>query len=262
MCRPCPATRRPAGPHGRFAAEIAPSADDLEEGRRADPAPSVRPSCLATAPSMCGTRSSRLPKDRRPGADHLQGQGPHSGHPSLAAGVLGRSGTPIASWFMNEADLIVSLGSSFSNHTGIAPYKPIIQVDFERMQLGKFHPVTLPVWGEIGPSATLCWDRFNGRRMPDQIAELAERWAIWREEKESAAFGRAATGHHSAAIFKALTEPVPGGCDHSGRCRQQHLFLRPVFRATWPADPDVRLSRLDRLRSAGSHGRLVRHAGL
>ncbi|MEO0909023.1 MAG: thiamine pyrophosphate-binding protein, partial [Pseudomonadota bacterium] len=48
-------------------------------------------------------------------------------HPN-AAGVLGRSGTPIASWFMNEADLIIALGSSFSNHTGIESSKKIIQV--------------------------------------------------------------------------------------------------------------------------------------
>ena len=60
-------------------------------------------------------------------------------HP-LAAGVLGRSGTPIASWFMNECDLIIALGASFSNHTGITPSRPIIQVDFDRMALGKFHP--------------------------------------------------------------------------------------------------------------------------
>ena len=70
-------------------------------------------------------------------------------HP-LAAGVLGRSGTPVASWFMNECDLILAFGSSFSNHTGITPKRPIIQVDFDRMTLGKFHAVTVPVWGEIG----------------------------------------------------------------------------------------------------------------
>ncbi|MEM8499348.1 MAG: thiamine pyrophosphate-binding protein, partial [Pseudomonadota bacterium] len=35
-------------------------------------------------------------------------------HP-LAAGVLGRSGTPIASWFMNECDLQLVFGASFSN---------------------------------------------------------------------------------------------------------------------------------------------------
>jgi thiamine pyrophosphate-dependent acetolactate synthase large subunit-like protein len=38
-------------------------------------------------------------------------------HP-LACGVLGRSGTPVASWIMNEADLLVVLGASFSNHRG------------------------------------------------------------------------------------------------------------------------------------------------
>ena len=70
-------------------------------------------------------------------------------HP-LAAGVLGRSGTPVASWVMNEADLLLVLGASFSNHTGIYPGHPIIQVDFDPMQLGKFHSVEVPVWGEIG----------------------------------------------------------------------------------------------------------------
>ena len=41
-------------------------------------------------------------------------------HP-LGAGVLGRSGTPVASWLMNEADLLIVVGASFANHTGIAP---------------------------------------------------------------------------------------------------------------------------------------------
>jgi len=49
-------------------------------------------------------------------------------HP-LGAGVLGRSGTPVASWLMNEADLLIVVGASFANHTGIAPYKPILQID-------------------------------------------------------------------------------------------------------------------------------------
>ena len=64
-------------------------------------------------------------------------------HP-LAGGVLGRSGTPIASWLMNEADLLVVFGASFSDHTGITAKKDTIQVDFDRMALGKLHPVTIP----------------------------------------------------------------------------------------------------------------------
>ncbi|MCR9281375.1 MAG: thiamine pyrophosphate-binding protein [Rhodobacteraceae bacterium] len=130
-------------------------------------------------------------------------------HP-LAAGVLGRSGTPIASWFMNEADLIVSLGSSFANHTGIAPYKTIIQVDFERMQLGKFHPVTLPVWGEIGTFCEAIVDQvLKPADAPDQAGELVERWTIWRAEKDLRLSEDGGRGIHSAAVFKALSDLCP-----------------------------------------------------
>ncbi|QPH54501.1 thiamine pyrophosphate-dependent enzyme [Pontivivens ytuae] len=128
-------------------------------------------------------------------------------HPN-AAGVLGRSGTPIASWFMNECDLILTLGSSFANHTGIEPSKPIIQVDFERMQLGKFHPVALPVWGEIGHFAREMAGRVT-RHGPDQIAELRERWAIWRDEKTSRLSDESPRGLSAATLFHTLTELCP-----------------------------------------------------
>jgi len=137
-----------------------------------------------------------------------KGQIPDS-HP-LAGGVLGRSGTPIASWFMNECDLIVALGSSFSNHTGITQKRPIIQVDFERMQLGKFHSVTVPVWGEIGWTARrMVAELGDARHTVDQRPELEERWAIWREEKESRAGDDRGKGVNSASIFAALTRCAP-----------------------------------------------------
>ena len=59
-------------------------------------------------------------------------------HP-LGAGVLGRSGTPVASWLMNESDLLIVVGASFSNHTGIAAYKPIVQIDDDHAAIGRFH---------------------------------------------------------------------------------------------------------------------------
>ncbi|MBM7068245.1 thiamine pyrophosphate-binding protein [Actibacterium sp. 188UL27-1] len=130
-------------------------------------------------------------------------------HPN-AAGVLGRSGTPIASWFMNEADLIISLGTSFSNHTGIERSKPIIQVDYERMQLGKFHPVALPVWSELGAfCAAMTPLAKRHADAPDQIAELAERWQIWRDEKTSRMAEETDKGVHSFAVFDALSRVAP-----------------------------------------------------
>jgi pyruvate oxidase len=131
-------------------------------------------------------------------------------HHPLAAGVLGRSGTPVASWFMNECDLILAFGSSFSNHTGITPKKPIIQVDFDRMALGKFHKVDLPVWGDIGRTAQLVGAGLSDRARPtDQGGELAERWAIWRAEKESRLEDDLGKGVNSSVIFHALGNLVP-----------------------------------------------------
>lgn len=129
-------------------------------------------------------------------------------HP-LAGGVLGRSGTPIASWFMNEADLLLVFGASFSTHTGITPKLPIIQVDFDPMALGKTHPVAVPMWGEIGVTAGLLGERLAGHAAADPRAEVAERWRLWREEKASRVADDRGRGVNSAALFAALQRHVP-----------------------------------------------------
>jgi pyruvate oxidase len=131
-------------------------------------------------------------------------------HP-LAAGVLGRSGTPVASWVMNEADLLIVLGASFANHTGIYPGHPTIQVDFDPMQLGKFHPVTCPVWGEIGVTSRLLLDRLEGAGLAatDQASDVAARKEIWDAEKRSRRADDRGAGVASAAIFEALSRLTP-----------------------------------------------------
>jgi thiamine pyrophosphate-dependent acetolactate synthase large subunit-like protein len=130
-------------------------------------------------------------------------------HP-LACGVLGRSGTAVASWFMNEADLMVVFGASFSSHTGIAKKKTIIQVDFDPMQLGKFHSVNVPVWGEIGMAVDIFADQLKGKtKYSDQKAELAERWKIWRDEKQRRELDDLGKGLNSASIFASMNRLIP-----------------------------------------------------
>jgi len=130
-------------------------------------------------------------------------------HP-LAAGVLGRSGTPIASWFMNEADLLIVFGASFSVHTGIDRQKEIVQVDFDRMALGKFHPVSVGVWGDIATAAQRIHEGLPARSdRVDQRPELAQRWGRWREEKRRREADDRGDGVNSAAIFAALTRQAP-----------------------------------------------------
>ena len=130
-------------------------------------------------------------------------------HP-LGCGVLGRSGTPIASWFMNESDLLIVFGASFSNHTGITPKKPIIQIDFDPMALSKFHKVDCPLWGEISETLSLLTAQTSGKTVTvDQRSEIAERWAIWREEKQSRLHDMSDKGLSSIAVFEAMNTVVP-----------------------------------------------------
>jgi thiamine pyrophosphate-dependent acetolactate synthase large subunit-like protein/nitrite reductase/ring-hydroxylating ferredoxin subunit len=141
----------------------------------------------------------------------FKAKGQVSDHHPLGCGVLGRSGTPVASWVMNESDLLVVFGASFSNHTGIADYKPIIQVDFDPMALGRFHPVTVPMLGHVGVTARL----LAGSLPPapadrvDQRPDVAERWAIWRAEKARRVADDRGQGVASAAVFDAMTRHVP-----------------------------------------------------
>lgn len=140
----------------------------------------------------------------------FKGKGLISDKHPLGCGVLGRSGTPIASWFMNESDCLLVLGASFSNHTGITDKKPTIQVDFDAMTLGKFHAVDAPVWGEIGVTVELLSNALTGKTdTTNQRPEIAERWEIWRTEKERRLHETHGKGINSASVFAAMNRQIP-----------------------------------------------------
>ena len=129
-------------------------------------------------------------------------------HP-LACGVVGRSGTPIASAMMTKADAQLVVGASFSNHSGIATWVPTIQVDFDRMTLGKFHTVDIPLWGEIGTTVRLMADRLEPSNRPEIREEMSRRVADWRQVKARRAAQVDDAGRmHPAAVFAALGEAM------------------------------------------------------
>ena len=201
-----------SGPVGRVGDDrIAPPADALEDALRLIEG--------ARRPVIVVGHGVRFEMDEvRALADALhapvlttfKAKGLISDHHPLGAGVLGRSGTPVASWLMNESDLLIVLGASFSNHTGIASYKPIVQVDFDPMALGRFHPVTVPVQGHAGVTARLLRERLpRGGDRVDQRADVAQRWEIWRAEKSRRLEDDRGLGVSSAAVFDALNRAVP-----------------------------------------------------
>lgn len=130
-------------------------------------------------------------------------------HP-LGCGVLGRSGTPIASWFMNEADLLLVIGASFSKHTGITPKKITIQIDFDPLALSKFHSVDAPVWGEISVTLDMLNNQITSlENKIDQKSEVTKRWDLWKEEKQKRLLEDRGQGISSIAVFDELTKQAP-----------------------------------------------------
>ena len=78
------------------------------------------------------------------------------------------------------------------------------------MALGKFHPVDVAVWGEIGVTA----ERFLAAlpetvETVDQRADLARSWQVWRQEKRRREQRQRGQGMNSAAIFSVLGRQCP-----------------------------------------------------
>jgi thiamine pyrophosphate-dependent acetolactate synthase large subunit-like protein len=164
---------------------------------------------------------------------------------------------------MNEADLLVVMGASFSNHTGITPKIPTIQVDADPMALGRFHPVDVPVQGDIAVTARLLFDALDEADPPeDRRPEIARRWAMWRAEKARREADDRGRGLSAASVFAAMSRLVPedaviavdvGNNTHSfGRyfeCSRQSVLMSgylgsiglgyPAAMGAWCAAPEL-----------------------
>jgi len=130
-------------------------------------------------------------------------------HP-LACGVVGRSGTPVAARMMIESDCLIVLGAGFSAHSGISRNIPAIQVDFDPAALARFHPVTVPVWGDIGKTVSLLKDALEGQDLfEDRREYIAGEWKSWRDEKKRRASLDQGKGMSSAAVYEILGKAAP-----------------------------------------------------
>jgi len=110
---------------------------------------------------------------------------------------------------MNEADLLIVVGASFANHTGIAPYKPILQIDDDPAAIGRFDPVGAGIVGDAALTLDALLQELGATRTEDQRPAVAARWAIWRAEKARRAADERGRGVSAAAVFDALSRHLP-----------------------------------------------------
>ncbi|MGI9645010.1 MAG: thiamine pyrophosphate-binding protein, partial [Ilumatobacteraceae bacterium] len=201
----------PGGPLGRVASrQISPPADAVAAAAEVISG-STRPMFIVGhgARNDMDEITSLAERIGAPVATTFKGKGAISDLHPLGCGVLGRSGTPIASWMMNEADLLVVFGASFSNHTGIARFHPIVQVDYDPMALGRFHAVDVPLLGHAAVTARLLAEAIGDEHnCTDHRPEVAEWWEIWRAEKASRRDDDQGHGVNAAVLFESLTHHV------------------------------------------------------
>jgi thiamine pyrophosphate-dependent acetolactate synthase large subunit-like protein/nitrite reductase/ring-hydroxylating ferredoxin subunit len=201
-----PSDAAPAAPVGRLARRaVRPDIDAL--ARAVELIGRARRPVIVAGHGAYSGRSALIALAERlgaPVATTFRAKGLVPDHHPLGAGVLGRSGTPVASWLMNESDALIVVGASFSNHTGVATYKPIVQIDDDHQAIGRFNPVTVGVVGDAELTLTELLTRLGPVAATDQRADIATRWAIWRAEKARRAADDRGRGVSAAAVMDAL----------------------------------------------------------
>lgn len=126
----------------------------------------------------------------------------------LALGVLGGVGTPMARKFVTTADLLLVLGSSYSEKTKI-PRKRTIQVDFDPLNLGKEFPIEVPLLGECGVVLEHFLAQVQERKRPELLETLRAEQQRWYAKLDKEADATAAP-LRAPYIMKILQELVDG----------------------------------------------------
>lgn len=132
-----------------------------------------------------------------PVATSMMGQsGFPNSHP-LYAGNSGSVGTPTAAWALNEADLMIALGTRFgeldTNSWLSAHFVPadcrVVQIDISPVEVGKAFPVDVGIVGDVETVLAQVLSRAGAEPAPEsaRAAELRARRRDWRQEYEQAA---------------------------------------------------------------------------
>jgi thiamine pyrophosphate-dependent acetolactate synthase large subunit-like protein/rubredoxin len=109
----------------------------------------------------------------------FRGKGVVDAENETYVGSHGTIGSTAAARLVRESDLLIVIGSSFSDMTQI-PAKRIIQVDIDPMMIAKNHPVAVGLWGnssEIIPRLTDAVSEKGNAEYLAEIAKLKKEWA-------------------------------------------------------------------------------------
>jgi thiamine pyrophosphate-dependent acetolactate synthase large subunit-like protein len=127
---------------------------------------------------------------------------------SLALGVVGDIGTDPAKRIVHAADLLITVGCSYSDKTAVPSFIKQIQIDLDPMMIGRKFPVDVGLVGDAGMVLPALYDRIDGRPDRHYREEIAQIKALWeqKKEKENASEKSPVRGPQAMSALQDLVE--------------------------------------------------------
>jgi thiamine pyrophosphate-dependent acetolactate synthase large subunit-like protein/rubredoxin len=113
-----------------------------------------------------------------PIATTFRGKGVIDEDNELYVGSHGTIGSTAASRLVRESDLLIVIGSSFSDMTQI-PQKRIIQIDMDPMMIAKNYPVEVGLWGNSAELIPKLTEAVKKKPNIDYLAEITRLKGEW-----------------------------------------------------------------------------------
>ena len=137
-------------------------------------------------------------------------------HP-LALGCLGNGGRPYARQFFQDADLLLAIGTSFSEGTTLGfGYKTvperakIIQIDLDPEQLGRNYPTEIAIQADAKTALRAIIDRVNAlpaKKSSDRAEQIQRAKQAWQSDLDETMRQQGLT---YATVLRALNEQLKG----------------------------------------------------
>lgn len=112
-----------------------------------------------------------------------RGKGVVDGHYDLYVGSHGGIGSSSAAKLVHDSDLLIVIGSSFSDLTNL-PEKRIVQIDMDPMMIGKSYPVEVGLVGNSAETVPELLDTLNENKKEDYLDEITTLKKKWLKQLE------------------------------------------------------------------------------
>jgi thiamine pyrophosphate-dependent acetolactate synthase large subunit-like protein len=136
----------------------------------------------------------------------------------LYAGQMGPRGNPIASKLVKDADVILALGtrlgfnSTFYSYDNINREADIIQIDLDKMSLGRYFPITLGIHNDVRDLTEKLFMKIKEKKIASSFyswtKNFLENKQKYLEERELGADLKA-NPIQPSGLFKVLRENLP-----------------------------------------------------